>query len=190
MGTRQALHAGLVPGAGNIGYLAGMTGWLGIIPFLVFQGLHADAIDRARRHAQFAAGALIRQHSVHLLVRTQDGVHRAGLDTQGASYAPGFVDNGKHLGTDGPMGGIERHIRPDQQLSQRPDAGIATRWTLVDASFARCQRFRIRAAALVAALGALRLRQDGINMLGECGHSVVCFHESQNYTRSLDKSIR
>ena len=60
---------------------------------------HRDAVHRAGRHAQFAAGALIVDHRVHALGGADDAVHWAGLDAQRAADAPGFVDDGQgHAG--------------------------------------------------------------------------------------------
>ena len=54
---------------------------------------HRDAVDRAHRHAQLAAGAQRVDHGVHALGRADDAVDRAGLDAQRAADAPGLVDH-------------------------------------------------------------------------------------------------
>ena len=51
---------------------------------------HGDAVDRAHRDAQLAPGACVVDDRVHQLRPTDDAVHRAGLDAQGATDAPGF----------------------------------------------------------------------------------------------------
>ncbi len=49
--------------------------------------MHVNALDRTRRNAQLTSGALVDDHGVHLLRRTHDGIHRTGLDAQGAADA-------------------------------------------------------------------------------------------------------
>jgi hypothetical protein len=67
-----------------------------------------------------------------------------------------------------------------QQRTQRPDGDIAARGTLIDAGGTGGQRFGIGAAARVAALGALRLRQarvdtfdERLRRVGGCRHGVT-----------------
>ena len=56
-------------------------------------GLERDAVDRAGRDAQLAAGAPRRDHRVHELRGADDRVHRAGLDALGAADADRLVDD-------------------------------------------------------------------------------------------------
>ena len=59
---------------------------------------HGDAIDRADRQTQLAAGAIGLDYSVPHLVAAQDGVGRAGGQAQGAANAPVLVNNGDASG--------------------------------------------------------------------------------------------
>ncbi len=61
------------------------------------QWLHLDAVHRAGRDTQVAAGAFVDDDRVHQLGGPDDGVHRTGLDALGAADALGFADKG-HLG--------------------------------------------------------------------------------------------
>ncbi len=55
-----------------------------------------DAIHRASRQTQLAAGAQRRDHRMHVLGAANDRIHRAGLDALGATDAVGFHNPG-HL---------------------------------------------------------------------------------------------
>ena len=62
------------------------------LPMRGLQRHDMNALHRAGRNAQVAAGAFVTNHGMHLLGRTHDGVHRAGLNAQGAANADLFVD--------------------------------------------------------------------------------------------------
>jgi hypothetical protein len=88
--------------------LAGRVGLLGApgLPAGALAGTGtSDAVDRADRHAQLAAGALVVDHRVHALGRADDAVDRAGLDAQRAADAPGLVDDGQRRGPSWPWPG-------------------------------------------------------------------------------------
>ena len=51
-----------------------------------------DAVHRAYRYAKLATGAFVRNDGVHPLRAANNGIDRAGLDAQGASYAVRFID--------------------------------------------------------------------------------------------------
>ena len=53
-----------------------------------------DAVHRANRHAQLATRAVRLDDGMHDFVAAHDGINRTGLDAQGATNAPGFVDDG------------------------------------------------------------------------------------------------
>ena len=55
-----------------------------------------DAIHRASRQTQLAAGAQRRDHRMHVLGSANDRIHRASLDALGATDAVGFHNPG-HL---------------------------------------------------------------------------------------------
>ena len=57
----------------------------------VFQ---ADAIDRAHRNAELAAGAVGLDDSVHHLVAAQYCIGGANRQEKCAAYAPGFINYG------------------------------------------------------------------------------------------------
>ncbi|MNS99756.1 hypothetical protein D3C72_1341680 [compost metagenome] len=129
--------------------------------------VHDDAVDGAGRHAQVAARTQIRDHRMHLLGGADDGVHGTGLDAQGTADTQRFVDIGDRSRTFEAVDGIERNNFFAQQAGQARDALHAARWALVDVGAAGGYRFRIRAAAVVAAFGALRLRQQVFDLVGK-----------------------
>ena len=55
-------------------------------------GLQLNAIHRAGRDTQLAAGAQVGQHGMHVFGAADDGIDRAGLDSLGAADAVGFDD--------------------------------------------------------------------------------------------------
>ena len=58
-----------------------------------------DAIDRAGRNAQVAAGAQIGQYRMHHFRGPDDGVDRTGLYAFGATDAFGFTDENHAIGS-------------------------------------------------------------------------------------------
>lgn len=134
---------------------------------LVSGGNHVDAIDRTGRHAQIAAGAAVRQHRVHELVRADDGIHRASLYAKCATYTVGFVydrDAQRHMlsafGVKGKLGRV-------QDFREQAYALRAAGRAAID-GFAFCrQGARIGQAAIVSALRALGLRECGIDAFDE-----------------------
>ena len=95
---------------------------------------------------------------MHSFGRTDDGVHRARGDAQGATDAAALIDDGKGQGELDAVGRVQRQRRSMQQRRERFDAGCAARRALIDFGFTRCDRFGIRSAAFLAAFRALRLR--------------------------------
>lgn len=55
-----------------------------------------DAVDRARRHAEFTARAAVGKHGVHPLGGADDGIDGAGGNAQCAADAGRLVDPGDH----------------------------------------------------------------------------------------------
>nr|GEU28069.1 hypothetical protein [Tanacetum cinerariifolium] len=135
--------------------------------------VHDDAVDRARMDAQVAAGAQIGHHGVHQLGGTHDGVHRARLDAQRAADAQAFVDIRHGARPLQAVDGIERDDPAAGNGGEPHDAFGAARRALVDVGRAAGNGFGIRAAAVIAALGALRLRQDVFDAVGEAGDGGV-----------------
>lgn len=62
-----------------------------MVPRDVFQ---ADAIYRAHRNTQLAAGAPRSNHGVHQFVAAENGIRRADIQAQCAANAPGLVNHG------------------------------------------------------------------------------------------------
>ena len=104
---------------------------------------------------------------MHLLGRAGDGVDRASLDAQGTADAQRFIDVGERAGALEAVDRIERDDFFAQQVGQPGDALLAARRALVDLGAACGNRFGIRAAAVVAAFGALRLRQQVFYLVGK-----------------------
>ncbi len=140
------------------------------------QADQVDAVHRAGGDAQLAARAFIGDHRVHQLGGADDGVHRAGLDAFGAADALGLA-NHRHLGRRGGQG--QRQFGHLQQIGQGAKGRGATGWTLVD-RLARGDAFGVRQAAGVAALAALRLRQQGVDggdaLRAAHGRTQACRH--------------
>jgi len=69
-----------------------------------FSGLgHCDAVHGTRRQAQLAAGAFRCDHRMHELRGSDNGIHRARLDTQSAANARLFVYDGDRRSFDGAL---------------------------------------------------------------------------------------
>src|SRR6056297_3207271 len=156
---------------------------LGLRPvaFRVFEGLdpdrvdgpderpaardQVDAVDRAGRQAQLAAGAFVGDDRVHHLRRPDDRVHRTGLDAQLASDAAVLVDYRHQRRFCLAVRGIQRFGLATQQVGQCLDPGFAARRTLVDVGLTACDGLGVGAAAGIVALPALGLRQDPVDLL-------------------------
>ena len=107
---------------------------------------------------------------MHLFGGSCDGIHRTGLNAQGAAYAGAFVDDGKGF-CFGNRVFTERLELHAQQFGQFPDALLATRRAAVDVGFPRRDGRGIRLASRVAALPALGLRQDVVDLV----HQRIAF---------------
>ena len=88
-----------------------------------------DALDRAGRQAEFAAGTLLGNDGVHLLGSADDGIDRAGLDAQRAADTGVFVDDGDLFRL---FFSVERLDFAAKQVGQTLNAFSAAGWTLVD----------------------------------------------------------
>jgi hypothetical protein len=102
---------------------------------------------------------------MHLLVGADDRVDRAGWQALGAADAGLFVDLRHQQRTLDAVGRIQGQRWPLQQGGERADGGRAARRTLVDFRFSRQQGVGVRATAAVTAARALRLRQQGIDVV-------------------------
>jgi len=100
---------------------------------------------------------------MHQFGRTNNGIHRAGLNALGATDAILF-DNHHHLirGMRAPAAVVGQG-RDAEQVRQGARADIAAGWAMIDARFAACQGFGVRAATIKAALPALGLREQAVD---------------------------
>ena len=129
-----------------------------------------DAIDWAGWYAAFATRAVIGDDRMHQLVGADDRVDWTNLDAFGATDAIRFDDARERARLFDAVVRIQWNGCAIKQRSQLRDTRAATRRTLIDIRLAGDDRFRIRPATVVAALFALRLRQQGINAVGEQAH--------------------
>lgn len=118
-----------------------------------------DAVHRADRYTELAAGAIGLDDGVHLFVRAEDGVGRAGINAQGAADAPCLVHKGHAARALDAVLGVERLERFATDGRQPRHAFFATGRTLVDVGLALRDSIGIGRAVRVAAAGALCLRQ-------------------------------
>src|SRR4249919_1226602 len=125
------------------------------------------AVHRAGRQAQLATGAQFRDYRVHQLRRADDRVHRAGLDALGAADALGLAHQRHLWRLVHAVRWIDRPRRAPEQFRERAYTGLATGRALVDAGLAARDCLRVGLAAGVAALRALRLRQQRFDARGE-----------------------
>ena len=105
---------------------------------------------------------------MHLLGRTDDGIHRTCLDAQCAPDTCAFIDYGDRPLAFSTMHRIEWNDGFAQQCGDTRYALGTARRALVIACAAGSDRFCIGATSGIAALGALRLRQQIFDTIGEC----------------------
>ena len=125
---------------------------------------HFNTVGRARGDAQIAAGAEVGDDGVHGAGGADDGVHRAGLNARCSRcswprrYRPPYARL---------SGGFAaQRLRLDvEQLRQLQHHLFAARRAFVD-HLAVGHRLGVGAATGVAALAALALRQDRVDLLG------------------------
>ena len=163
--AKSAFNASVVGGRrlqrGKRGRCGG--GWLG------FERAHFDAIDRTRRQAQFAAHASVGDDCVRFARRADDGVDRTRGQTQRATHAFGFSNHRDLRRHRRRQTRVERQRLFVKQNRQGADGLRPARRTQIDRRFARRQRARVGAAAGIAALPALRLRQNIVDALDKIG---------------------
>jgi len=126
---------------------------------------HRDAINRAGRHTQLAAGAECRDDRVHLLARAHDCIDRTWRQALRAANTALLVDHCEQCGTLDPIVGIEWEGRSIQQSGEALDRRGATRWALIDVGGPTRDGFGVGPAAGVAATGALRLRKQSVDVI-------------------------
>ena len=99
------------------------------------------------------------------LLRTEDGVHRAGLDAKRAADADLFVDHCHGFWFFLAVLRVQGQDLDSEQVCQRLDARFPARRALVDVRLARSYRFGVGATARKITLSALGLRQNGVNLI-------------------------
>ena len=134
-----------------------------------FERAHFDAIDRTRRQAQFAAHASVGDDCVRFARRADDGVDRTRGQAQRATHAFGFSNHRDLRRHRRRQTRVERQRLFVKQNRQGANGLRPARRTQIDRRLARRQRARVGAAAGIAALPALRLRQNIVDALDKIG---------------------
>lgn len=129
---------------------------------------HVDAIDRAGRETEVAAGATVGKDMVLMPGSADDGVDRTGADALGATDAAAVVDARDAARRPGPAGGVQGDLRYLEEIRQCPQHDLATGWAPVDRRSSVDDGLRIRSAALKAAAAALRLGKKAIDLFATC----------------------
>src|SRR3569832_1651867 len=104
---------------------------------------------------------------MHLLGGADDRIDRASLDAQRASYAERIIDNRNRPGTLAAVGGIEWNDRFSKRVRKQRHAFHAARRALIVIRIAARDRFGVKMAGGIAAFGALGLRQQILQFLGQ-----------------------
>ena len=126
---------------------------------------------------------------MHLFGRTCNRIDGASLYAKRATDADVLINEGKPFGFGRiglcPKGFIDcAGNNVGQKIRQFVDAFIATGRAAIDVRFTRCNRRCIRLAAGEAALPALRLGQDGIDLFDERIAFNVKFYGSKTQYRT------
>ncbi len=122
-----------------------------------------NAVDRARRKAQFAARATGFDHGVHGFGRPDDAVYRAGLDAQGAANTPIFIDDGHASFRFLAVCSVEGQGGAACQLGKAMHTFLASGRALVDFSLAFKNGLCVAVAIREAAASALSLGQRSMD---------------------------
>ena len=133
---------------------------------------HADAVHRADRDAQLATGAARLDDGVHELVAADDRIGWTHRHAQRATDAPGFVDHGDGARRFGAVVGVQGPAGLAGDGSQSRDTGGSAGRALVDRCGAVGDGLGVGRAVRKAAAGALRLRQGGMDPLGQRTHEA------------------
>lgn len=110
---------------------------------------------------------MVGDHGMHQLVRTDDGVDRAGVETFPATDATRFIDKRAAARMSRTDRGIEPFRWYTEQLRQTVNGGVAAGRATVDVGFAARDGFRVVAAAGIAASGALSLWQPSVDAVDD-----------------------
>ncbi len=96
---------------------------------------------------------------------TDNGIHGTGSNAQSAAYTGGFVHYRDMTGLISAVGRVDRRCVPSQQARDSGDCGITARRTAIDVSSAGQNGFGIGPATRIAALRALRRRQQCFQLI-------------------------
>ena len=126
---------------------------------------HDDAVDRTAGNAQLATGASALEHGVQLAAGADDRIDRAWRQAAGAADAGCLVDPGDAGISVAAAGRVERQCLAPSSAASAPMTAEPPGATAIDWNLVVGQRLGIRAAAIVAAAHALRLRQQRIDAI-------------------------
>lgn len=124
---------------------------------------HPDAVDGAWRQAQLASSAVTCDYRVHQSRRTDNRIDRARLDAQRAADTKRFVYhcNGRRFGrAEARVNWFESDAEQRGELAR---AVLSAGGALVGFGASRGECLGVGPAAAIAALAALRLRQQSVN---------------------------
>jgi len=130
--------------------------------------LHMDTVDGAGFKTKLATRAFTLNHCMHAFGGAQDGIDRTGLNTQCATDADLLIDD--RYCRDillFPDFLIQRDRVSPQQIGQGLNAGLASRRATIDLCFTCGNGFGIGATTGIAALSALGLRKEGIDLIDD-----------------------
>jgi hypothetical protein len=99
---------------------------------------------------------------------TNDRINGAGRQAFDAPNTTVFVDEGDQRRSFNTIGRIERKRFAMEQASECRYGRTSARWALIDLSNTVRDRCGIGTAPVVATARALRLRKEGVNVVGEC----------------------
>jgi len=139
---------------------------------------HLDAIDRARRDAQLASRAEVRNHRMHALRRADDRIDGAGVDAKRAAYAAALVDDRDTRRPVRAAARVQRGGSLTRQRGEQDDRGVASRGAAIDRCRAARYGFSVGTTPLESAARALRLRQCGIDTLDQGFHDPIVIDEN------------
>lgn len=135
---------------------------------------HGNAIDRAGRDAQVAAGAQVGEHRMHLLRGAHDGVDRAGLYAKRTTYAQRFVNHRDRSRTFDAMHRVQWNDRFAENAGEARNTFRAAGRALVITRLAARHGLCIGTAGRIAAFRALRLRQGVFEAVSEAAWENGC----------------
>jgi len=153
-------------------------------------GSKHDAVDRARRNTELTARALGGNDGVHEPWRTDDGVGRASLDTQGAADTVLFLDQRHLAGLICSARRIKRTWLMPGESCKPMDHMLTARWAAIDRREPRGDCVRVWPAALIAALPALSLWQKRVDAFRERARRRSDAQRGNKYRRERERRYR